>query len=191
VPQLRSLGLFRSRCWECPHCKQTNLDLLPDPPAPTSEGTEQKSDPAAETTQSSTTETEPKSDFADHSTSTRTSNAADMNSPIQAAPGLTFSSPVRMNTGSNLSGQTTPIMHISTPSLRTEDFDRSQPSSSPPSAVPQSSRQTGSETPLTPVSAVSPPAQGVRRSQKPPILLDAAICILLVLLFAIICRRMV
>lgn len=29
------------------------------------------------------------------------------------------------------------------------------------------------------------------RSQKPPMLLDTAICILLVLLFAIICRRMV
>jgi ubiquitin-conjugating enzyme E2 J1 len=30
-----------------------------------------------------------------------------------------------------------------------------------------------------------------RGSQKPPVLLDTAICILLVLLFAIICRRVV
>lgn len=30
-----------------------------------------------------------------------------------------------------------------------------------------------------------------RRGHKPPVLLDAAICVLLVLLFAIICRRMV
>lgn len=58
-------------------------------------------------------------------------------------------------------------------------------------APSDSSRTTGGvETPATPIPNVQlRPTQ--RSAHKPPILLDTAICILLVLLFAIICRRMV
>jgi len=173
-----------SRDWTCPHCKQTNLDLLPDPSA--SPDQPEKGDTVVSGAVTSDS-TEPKSNSTDSMAAevpTTTTDTSNLTAIIQPPTALTLASPGGLHPGSGLSaGQPSPVMHVSSPVPRTEDaLDRPL---SPP-ALPQTARPTRNETPT------SSQAQGTRRSSvKPPVLLDAAICILLVLLFAIICRRVV
>ena len=107
----------RSRDWTCPHCQQTNLELLPDPPS----REEEKKWGAGNTLGSMPDENESQVTADDSSATTREAE------------------------------------HVPTEATVVE-------------AREQEPRQS---------------------SKKPHILLDTAICILLVLLFAIICRRIV
>ena len=113
------IATTRSRNWTCPHCQQTNLELLPDPPE---------------------------------------------------------------NCTANLLGtQEKESQVVAAVVVSAEDLS----SKSKLTEHPSTTEATVFETPR---SRVQEPRQN---SKKPHILLDTAICILLVLLFAIICRRIV
>ena len=148
----------RSRDWTCPHCQQTNLELLPDPVAvehPVSRPEDLDStdvqEKAETTTKVETTDT----------TDTSSSAAATTNPPT--AP------------QSNAAASEPHVVEVS-----------------PPSQVSHSvSSVTDSPTP--PATSILPRQQvAVQRSShiRAPILLDSAICVILVLVFALICRRM-
>jgi len=135
-----------SREWVCPHCQQSNLELLPDPPAaeeaPIAElnpSTPPHSDVHAESLQQHNEETEIATPMTVHGVdSLRTSHSGVSSTAMTASP--TFINRVTMDT---------------------------------PPAEP----------------AVVETVQ--RQSHKPPVLLDSAICVILVVIFALICRRMV
>lgn len=89
-------------------------------------------------------------------------------------------------------------LHDRLDSLRGQEGNGAEASGSQPSSESQQSENMHGNSSLAPVVATAVPVQGSTRvvaplqsTQKPPLLLDSAICILLVLLFAIICRRMV
>jgi len=135
-----------SREWVCPHCQQSNLELLPDPPAveeaPIAElnpSAPPHSDVHAEPSQQRNEETETDIPMTVHSVdSLRTSHSGVSSTPMTASP--TFINRVTMDTPP-----------------------------AEPAAVERLQRQ----------------------SHKPPVLLDSAICVILVVIFALICRRMV
>jgi ubiquitin-conjugating enzyme E2 J1 len=111
----------RSRDWTCPHCQQTNLELLPDPPSREKEA-DQKKWGAGKT-------------LGSHENGSQV-------------------------TADDASTTTTEAEHVPTRTTEATVVETREPE----------------------------PRQS---SKKPHILLDTAICILLVLLFAIICRRIV
>jgi len=128
-----------SRDWVCPHCQESNLDLLPDPPT--------QGHCLGSATES-------------HPATTNLPSVVDASSttPIldmQPSP----TSPPPTDSGSTLSHRTT----LSTSSRQER---RSQTSRS----APPQTRLTG--------------------RLRPPLLLDSAICVLLVLVFVLVCRRM-
>ena len=119
----------RSRDWTCPHCQQTNLELLPDPPSREEEADQKK---------------------------WGAGNILGSQMPLGngsqvAVDGLSATS----------TPSTTETEHVSTRSTTEATFVETRE---------QEPRQS---------------------NKKPHILLDSMICILLVLLFAIICRRIV
>ena len=122
----------RSRNWICPHCQQTNLELLPDPPSREEE--DQKKWGPGNILGSQVTAGD------SSATSTQSTNGS------QVTDSSTQS--------------TTEAEHVSSTTTEATFFETRE----------QEPRQS---------------------SKKPHILLDTAICILLVLLFAIICRRIV
>lgn len=123
--------------------------------------------------------------------------ATDGNSTLNESSGLDPVLPLTVNQGESVIVEEIPTKTPTPPptSSRIEE----------PEAIhtvgplPQSTSNSLAGRPATFVTAVDtpagrsqPPVVDVRRSNlKPPMLLDTAICILLVLLFAIICRRMV
>ncbi|KAF8803545.1 UBC-like protein [Phlegmacium glaucopus] len=125
-----------SRDWTCPHCQQTNLELLPDPPSREEEAGQKK-----------------------------------------------------WGIG-NVLGSQMPDEQLVVPDVGPAEVSSATSKSTVSgSAEHLSTRPTTEVTiPETPRSRVQEPRQS---SKKPPMLLDTAICILLVLLFAIICRRIV
>jgi ubiquitin-conjugating enzyme E2 J1 len=116
---------IRSRDWTCPHCQQTNLELLPDPPSREEEADQKK-----------------------------------------------------WGAGNILGSQ---IPHENGPQVTADD------SSAPSTAEAEDVSSTTTEATFFETREQEPR----QSSKKPHILLDSAICILLVLLFAIICRRIV
>jgi ubiquitin-conjugating enzyme E2 J1 len=175
-----------SREWTCPHCKQTNLELLPDPPAPTAtdrtvgESSKERSNPP------------PVGPLAPAAAA---GEDADQTTIVQA-PILTEAEQNQMEAMARAlhdrldtlqsRGHQPEILdnsHSSIPQDKVDPKPSVRSSDLPPTA--------GVETPSTPASVQEVRAAPVRSSQKPPLLLDTAICFLLVLLFAIICRRMV
>lgn len=172
-----------SKEWVCPHCKQTNLELLPDPPSEA--GRVLSSD-----VESNAPGTEPRAAAA--------AAAIDRNKPVEVVPttstvqlshpdhpGKITTSADRVNGLPNL--QDKPITHapMSSGPQRPEELSGAGRN---PSASNHTARENVAGAEIRPTSANHPAG---RISQKPPLLLDTAICILLVLLFAIICRRMV
>jgi len=127
-----------SRNWECPHCKQTNLECLPDPPA-------------------SSAETPP----------------GDATAVVLEKPPVTEEPPV------------TTVSDVVEPAPE----ETPQPSTAePPEPEPENNLEQ-----LPPVDSI-PTAPSVAtfspvKSTRPPLLLDTAICVLLVLVVALLCRR--
>lgn len=149
----------RSREWVCPACKQTNLDLLPDP-NPLGQG---------RTLGEERTLLE-----------TRKPEASDCAPSIQplARGGSTMepegeecSSEVQMKSDRKLNER-----HSALPS----------PAAGGRQAlpIPSHSREPSSD-------AADVIRTARQRTHKPPLLLDTAICVLLVLAFALICRRVI
>ncbi|KAF8633742.1 hypothetical protein AX17_004398 [Amanita inopinata Kibby_2008] len=157
-----------SREWVCPHCQQSNLDLLPDPV--------HKSEDALATV----SETQSLSSVSAIS--------------IVAPPTATLSSVNRSESEERKPVLSHELSDANSPSRlanTSNSFDHDEPSS-------QTTASTSSPNRIEPRPKLDEQIRrigqqdGVRSSgHKPPLLLDTAICILLVLLFAIICRRMV
>ncbi|PPQ68969.1 hypothetical protein CVT24_000358 [Panaeolus cyanescens] len=177
-----------SREWSCPHCQKTNLELLPDPPAsstPTSTTeqaapvTEQPSPEQAPSEPTPVATAEPQQPVE---VSAPTPVAITVTTPAASLPSLTVSD----TAGASAGYPATPVPVSSSPII--SDVS-SSPSASPSpefSPTEQLSVPHGAQR----LTASRTQAQR-RRNEKPPFLLDAAICVLLVLLFAIICRRVV
>lgn len=164
---------FSSKEWTCPHCKQTNIALLPYPPTATTNGQDVKESQQLDHTLTTepcvplakTTILDPPSiavEKSETNLATQTQVLSDSKSS-----GLHPQSPG--SSGNNDTKSTQPITaRMNFSDLRSETF------------VGQRSRRSSHNRGPTNNS-----------SQKPPLILDTAICILLVLLFAIICRRVV
>ena len=133
----------RSRDWTCPHCQQSNIELLPNPPQVTENASEITSEVDIPPPSPATVDT--------------TSSNVDLRSETPTA--------------SATPSTTTITACTSEPSRGTTNVEYLARSNS-------ATRDVGTSTLR-------------RHGHKPPVLLDAAICILLVSLFAIICRRMV
>ncbi|KAF8201498.1 non-canonical ubiquitin conjugating enzyme 1 [Pholiota molesta] len=189
-----------SREWVCPHCKQSNLELLPDPPTQehpvTPSATEEKQITPA---QSDT----PENVYA-VPTSTSLTETTGSGNAINTLPNNGSLSPVAQASDADIKSATgiplepldvreklvtqeqSPMTLSATSSAHTLDTESSTHLFSPNSPLSRPTPTTPSPTPITQEVRISS-----QRSQKPPVLLDGAICILIVLLFAIVCRRMV
>ncbi|TFK26427.1 UBC-like protein [Coprinopsis marcescibilis] len=153
-----------SREWTCPHCKLSNVEILPDPssnstrdnhPTPTSASTPPQEPQQVVPSDPSPIQTPPSTHVLD---SIPQSAAHDRNSVPSSANNIDSSTRA---TASGAETRNTLVVHPPTPTTPGVEF------------------RAGTA------------AQGSTSSQKPPVLLDTAIMILLVLLFAIICRRVV
>jgi len=135
-----------SRGWTCPHCQQSNVGLLPDPPRTTENPPEITSEGNLPPSSLAALITTPSDEDARSETPTASSTTSSSGDHSGAAD--EEATPTNMEYLARPSEQDAATRDAQLSSLR-------------------------------------------RRGHKPPVLLDAAICILLVLLFAIICRRMV
>jgi len=170
-----------SREWACPHCNQTNLELLPDPTSKeNSLGKLLRSD------------VESNGPGIEHSTAAAAINRnKPMTVPTQTTtvlPTQPENTPPPVTSADCINNlQDTPVSHASSSEpQRPENLCGAGRS---PSASSGTATGNVAGVEIRPTSVNHD--RGGRRSQKPPLLLDTAICILLVLLFAIICRRMV
>ncbi|KAG5219741.1 non-canonical ubiquitin conjugating enzyme [Salix suchowensis] len=149
-----------SREWYCPHCKQTTLELLPNPVIEPSNSDSATSGSLA--SPPTTTNAESPSDqpppIVVLETNPDPSPSSDESPNIVHEVGLIPSSG---STGSAAAGPTTP------------------------SFITHASRAS----PVEDVTAPAPATTVRRSSQKSPLILDTAICVLLVLVFALVCRR--
>lgn len=174
IPSVESClltNMNRSREWTCPHCKQTNLECLPDPQdssAPSSDSTPSPASTPDCVAKPLTPVSEP---------TVPISFISEKDVPDDAIPSLPLPQAIEPPVKVYSPTPTRPIIPVSivtprapgtpisrSPSVRTENSD----------IVPMSQDRSVL----------------VRRGpRKPPIVLDTAICILLVLVFALICRR--
>jgi len=138
-----------SREWVCPHCKEPNMDLLPDPP---SEGS---------TAHPSLPDNVPAED-------------PPLGPPASAEPPA-VETPTSHPPPTDLPPESQEVIH---------SIDALMPSGGGTHARPVA--RLAAERPST--EAV--PTVGAAR-QKPPLLLDTVICALLVMAFAMICRRVI
>jgi len=165
-----------SRDWMCPHCQQTNLALLPDPPLTTDQ---EQGDTALERAVTSTTEFSALSTEAIANSTNSSPSEAEARGK-QTLPSARTDGLSELPTQPDNLSRTIPI----SAHLNADHNTSSTPTNS------ENATRVG--TPLvTQESRRSTRSRNLSRTQKPPVLLDTAICILLVLLFAIICRRMV
>lgn len=150
-----------SREWVCPHCKESNLDILPDPPA-------------AVNLSSSSAAPPPNSALA-----------AAAPPPIDTPPKETL--PTDSPTEPPIDAPHEPVetMH---------SIDTLVPSGSPGSVGPLPPRpapfiaRAGAE---TPIAGIVQEARQQTQRKTSLLLVDGAICVLLVLAFAILCRKIV
>ncbi|KAF9533384.1 UBC-like protein [Crepidotus variabilis] len=162
-----------SREWTCPHCQRSNVEILPDPVAPISKVEKPESSDAAQPMG-----TEPLSSGSTNSDATSAPET-------EVKPAFSSSSTSTPSDPPQITLTELPPR----PSTYGSRIDHGQTALAP--SVPvrlNAATSARSETSSTPVFTRN---QNPTRSQKPPVLLDTTICILLVLLFAIICRRVV
>ncbi|KAF9483796.1 UBC-like protein [Pholiota conissans] len=171
-----------SREWVCPHCQHTNLELLPDPP--TQEQTATPSTSEEKPTTLIQTDTLQSPNVVSAEVSLATISASSLDTKISDdASGTTLTSTPSDLSNNHMTEESAHLDHSDATS--THDSESSAPSSAQISLLSHPTPTTPSQAPIAQVQMSS------RRSQKPPMLLDGAICILLVLLFAIVCRRIV
>jgi len=173
-----------SREWTCPICETTNLDLLPDPPVQDRAGTT-----------SFVGEPHYLSSQPDAHIHTLSPHPVANASPSSQTPppdaqisNTTSESKVNSSSAEETTEGTVPGRQVSASGAA---FSGTQSiNSDPPNFA---SRSPLVQTPLTP--SPTPIVQNMARShqssQKPPLLLDSAICVLVVVVFTIICRRIV
>ncbi|KII88954.1 hypothetical protein PLICRDRAFT_159917 [Plicaturopsis crispa FD-325 SS-3] len=150
-----------SRDWICPHCQQKNIECLPDPPIGGSTS-------VAEGSSSNVAESE-------------TPASTQSSSPAPARP-----------LESNVSESAIPTL-VSEPEAdvaATTSSEETEPTT--PAHIAPSDTRAGRPADSLLVTGVSPTtAQALHRSPttRPPLLLDTVICVLLVLVFALVCRK--
>ncbi|EAU88155.2 non-canonical ubiquitin conjugating enzyme 1 [Coprinopsis cinerea okayama7 len=153
-----------SREWTCPVCKTSNHEILPDPT--TSNPSQSINSPAPPPPATAISTPEPTSESA--TPQREVSGDASLSQRPTESSGVSDTT-ISQNTAQN--------------SVNT----RPSESQNPPQVIETRSPAVISNPPVE-----FPQSGGARRSpQKPPVLLDTAIMILLVLVFAIICRRVV
>lgn len=149
-----------SREWYCPHCKQTTLELLPDPVI------------------------EPST--SDSATSGSSASPPTAESPSDQPPPTVV---LEMNPDPSPSSDETPNIVHEVGLIPSGGSTGSAGAAGPtaPSFITHAPRASPAE---DATSSATAPATTVRRSsQKSPLILDTAICVLLVLVFALVCRR--
>jgi ubiquitin-conjugating enzyme E2 J1 len=154
-----------SREWVCPHCDQSNVELLPDPPADQSLGNEifDGQTPAPSSTQP-------------------TPESADQPDILDLRLRLDRPMPsLHENSESPLPA------HTINPLVRPKSGNSDPAPTLPPTTAPFVSEAISANRVDTLSGPLTTPA--VRSPQRLPLLLDTAICVLLVLVFALICRR--
>ncbi|KIP04768.1 hypothetical protein PHLGIDRAFT_31212 [Phlebiopsis gigantea 11061_1 CR5-6] len=183
-----------SRHWVCPTCQKSNLECLPDPPASgeSSSTSEPNSDlpsgdaiPPAENTLFGVN-VDRALEFLEASATTTVADPVPAFGSTQItiqSPPLIAPKPIRPIDAGSIIAPASPS-RPSTPLPSGPPLDELRERRLPPPPTPsvQTSRAQ------TPMSEYIPLV--LRRSTpRPPILLDTAICVLLVLVFALICRR--
>lgn len=156
---------YRSREWVCPHCKESNLDLLPDPPTEDSASASAAVSPPPQ---------------LDTPTPESTSENTPLEIPLTEAPSV-----------QNLSHISPPAETHPEPRSIIHNTDTLLTGTNP-TGTNQARSPFLTQVVETPPSGAGDVIQAARRrTHKPPLLLDTAICVLLVLAFAMICRRVV
>jgi len=152
-----------SREWVCPRCNQSNLECLPDPPQPSDSSA---SDPVSEA------KTSPEAEVVPTAPANVTrSQLSEDGVPVSAREATPGSVDVISRSGTE---DTTTVVVASPPA-------------STPTISPNLSGARGAH-PAAGPSASFHPSQ-THAAARPPMLLDTAICVLLVLVFALLLRR--
>ncbi|OCH95634.1 UBC-like protein [Obba rivulosa] len=172
-----------SREWVCPQCNQSNLEILPDPPSAGASSANactptdnQDSEPTNHAPMLATTA---------HSTGdVMTAPASTHEHSHEQPPSAPAPSPVTVVSSVQVVAPIPTRPRASPPVLSHR---------SPSPLAPQSKARTSNEgagNASRPASAAQPSiAVALSVPPRPPVLLDTAICVLLVLMFALICRR--
>ncbi|KAL0947149.1 hypothetical protein HGRIS_013277 [Hohenbuehelia grisea] len=159
-----------SRDWVCPHCQQPNVEILPDPPSEeVGSSTGSSSDVQQRDSSSST---------ADPPAENHNSHGSAENQPLSApevAPASRYAEEEPI-----IAHEVSPLMPSSAPAM-------SNPATPSPAFIARATHESGPDSSQHVPHQQHVPAQ--RNSHKPPLLLDTAICVLLVLAFALVCRR--
>ncbi|KAN0141317.1 UBC-like protein [Lactarius tabidus] len=163
-----------SRNWVCPRCNQSNLQSLPDPPSPNDVAS--ASDPAPPATTS--TEDKTSAETGASGVPTPIAPPAEVDVTEVRSPEVEAPVPVRIATASDSTGRETEGAANGTTTATTTT---TSPTSSP---HPSASRAGSATSSLRPTRTHT-----TATSVRPPMLLDTAICVLLVLVFALLCRR--
>ncbi|KAI0807235.1 ubiquitin-conjugating enzyme/RWD-like protein [Fomes fomentarius] len=164
-----------SRDWVCPRCNKSSLEHLPDPPA----------QPASES-----------------SSSEDSTPSAENSTTIPSPAPVVVSEPVPMDAPQALAQPqlSEEVVHLQVPQPDTHIVHRPIPLVAPKPTRPHAHPSLVTQS-FTPPMTPDPPATrdqtpqpalvaAVRQtSRRPPILLDTAICVLLVLVFALVARR--
>ncbi|KAI0797786.1 ubiquitin-conjugating enzyme/RWD-like protein [Abortiporus biennis] len=171
-----------SREWTCPRCNKSNLECLPDPePSSAENSAEEHNGNVTDASQSTET---PLAESVSNKSQPESKEASNIATPIPAPNTPSPSTPVSIEVSTPpvrvfAPTPNRPIVPVSIVSSRTPSTPESRSTSTPTSS--EQTRLRGSPAPHSVLIPRSPP--------RPPIVLDTVICILLVLVFALVCRR--
>ncbi|KAF8638519.1 hypothetical protein AX16_010501 [Volvariella volvacea WC 439] len=181
-----------SRTWTCPKCQQSNLEILPDPPrnesttsdaeTPNTAGAETTEPPVTATTDEMQT-TEAPSGFKSPSAAESPTEAEEASAVVSAsepAPGagVAIERVVEQSVVSTSPAISSPAGGVGMVSRVPRDRDMQTQTTEPVRVMvnhPSSTRRSSTTT----------------ASHRPPVILDTAICVLLVLACALFLRRLV
>ncbi|KAH8107214.1 UBC-like protein [Cristinia sonorae] len=151
-----------SREWKCSRCNKTNVECLPDPPTPATPPEDIAQEHVPPKTEPPEAETQPSTE--------------------QPQVPLLAPTPKRPLAPMNLTPTSPVFIGPSTPVEELPDEDNAPPAPNPAIHV-------AAQPALQPIQQDRPNLVVRRTPPRPPIILDTAICVLLVLVFALICRR--
>ncbi|KAF9562170.1 UBC-like protein [Agrocybe pediades] len=177
-----------SREWKCPHCQLTNLELLPDPPSKSSDAESDQTDRTADVQAKQSEMSQEKEEGNSNEPTPAPLTPAQEEAMRTMAKALHDRlDSIRDQEGNIVEASETWSSSVPEQSRNVTSVHRN-PSAAPGEVVAQAAERSSTASASSQGASVTPPS---RSTQKPPLLLDSAICVLLVLLFAIICRRMV
>ncbi|KAI0362673.1 UBC-like protein [Trametes cingulata] len=176
-----------SREWVCPRCNMSNLEHLPDPPESSSSGSGSTSTSSEESSVSSPTppsEEKPAESTPLIPLSQPAAAPSDTPAPAQVQVQQAEAPAAPVHDPPTVISRPVPLVapKPTRPAARAAIFTQSF---TPPRTPMQSQPTTREGTPQPALAA----ALRQTTPRRPPILLDTAICVLLVLLFALIARR--